>query len=84
MNECAQFTCFFGGGKNQIQLLRKNPKTLNPKPYIFVKPLIFIGLLPTKARRILCSDFIIEYSSLRAFYRPLSNNRSILLLYEDF
>ncbi len=29
--------------------------------------------------------FIIEYSSLRDFYRPLgNNNRSIYFLYEDF
>jgi hypothetical protein len=40
--------------------------------------------LPTKKARILCFRFIIEYSSLRDFYRPLggnnnNNNRSIFI-----
>jgi hypothetical protein len=45
-------------------------------------------LLPRPLRIFIVFRFIIEYSSLRDFYRPLgnnNNNRSIfLLLYEDF
>jgi len=32
--------------------------------------------LAFKAIRILCLEFIIEYSSLRDFYRPLGNNNN--------
>jgi hypothetical protein len=39
----------------------------------------FVGLSLPRQGMILVFRFIIEYSSLRDFYRPLGNNRSIFL-----
>jgi len=40
--------------------------------------------LSTKALKDIVFRFIIEYSSLRDFYRPLGNNNRSIFLYEDF
>jgi hypothetical protein len=41
-----------------------------------IQPKIYLLALPTKGKDIVVFRFIIEYSSLRDFYRPLGNNSS--------
>jgi hypothetical protein len=44
---------------------------------------LFVGLA-YEGKHIIVFRFIIEFSSLRDFYRPLGNNNRSIFLYEDF
>jgi hypothetical protein len=66
-----------------LKCLKANPrnaKILTPRPQLRLKmSLIFYWPFLYQGKDIIVFRFIIEYSSLRDFYRPLGNNRFIFV-----
>jgi hypothetical protein len=62
---------------NTLNPTHSTPISMNLSMRYIVKIESFVGLAYTKAKDIIVFRFIIEYSSLRDFYRPLGNNSMV-------